>query len=238
MPCPLVIGMNPSPRYPGSSWHPDADSTKILAEFAIGDQDMACYLDYGLELDNLNPTIPALVRGRIVVDEEVARARLDSWAEQDRLHDRLIVLFGDDVAAIFTSWAGCEEIPCDGRPYLRTSPRLPSAELRLAKMPHPSRILRLRRTASKDLEDAETRLRSLSEIYTEGEATIHTEWLDTERQIMEEDERAIATLIVFEQNELLRLEEEADAHENWLEARRQWRLDRHEEYDNSNEDDE
>ncbi|UUL82552.1 hypothetical protein [Sphingomonas qomolangmaensis] len=221
-----MIGMNPSPRFPKTSWHPEAESTRILAEFAVGDAEMTCYLEDGLELDNLNPAIPEGADKKMFVDVTVARERLDNWARQGRLHDRLVVLLGDQVARVFTTWAEIEPVPGDGASHIRSSPRLAGVEIRLARIPHPSRIARLRRSAPDNLESAEICFRSLGAIYKEGEAIAFAERLEIDRKHIEEDERVTATLIVMEQNMLLREEENAEARQSRLEARRELRLER------------
>ncbi|UYY57152.1 hypothetical protein [Sphingomonas sp. S2-65] len=227
MPCPLLIGMNPSPRFPETSWHPEAESTRILAEFAVGDAEMTCYLEDGLELDNLNPAIPESADKKMFVDAKVAHERLDDWARQGRLHDRLVVLLGDEVAGVFATWAKIEAVPGDGASHVRSSPRLAGADIRLTRIPHPSRIAHLRRYAPNDLESAEMCFRSLGAIYKEGEAIAFAERLEIDRQLMDEDDRVMATLIVMDQNALLQEEENADARENRLEARRKLRLERY-----------
>lgn len=164
MPCPLLIGMNPSPRFPETSWHPEAESTRILAEFGVGDAQMTCYLEDGLELDNLNPAVPESADKKMFVDAKVAHESLDDCARQGRLHDRLVVLLGDEVAHVFTTWAEIEPVPGDGASRMRSSPRLTGVDIRLARTPHPSRIAHLRRYAPKGLESAEMCFRSLGNL--------------------------------------------------------------------------
>lgn len=226
MPCPFLIGMNPSPCYPDEPWHMDADSTKIVAEFALGDPELTWCLDYGLDMDNLNETIPPRVGGEIVVDEIEARLRLDAWAADGRLLDRDVVLLGNDVADVFCAWA--EVAPLDNveGSQRRNSPKLGGAELSLVRIPHPSRILRLREDGSEYLEWTENRFGAVRPLYDRGEEIKRFEAFEVDRQIILEDERVAETLAIHTSNMLLEMEEAEEEREHLRLIRRQEREDR------------
>lgn len=226
MPCPLLIGMNPSENFPDEPWHLDADSTKMVAEFALGDAEMTWCLGYGLEMDNLNGTIPPKENGEIVVDQVEARQRLDAWARDGRLTGRDVVLVGDAVASVFSIWA--EIPPLDNRSgtQRRTSPKVDGGDLSLIRLPHPGRIMRLRDEGSEFLEWTERRFAAIEGIYREGEAINVAEVREMDRQIMLDDQRVATELAIHESNMLLAMEEAAEMHEYRLQLRRQEMEDR------------
>ena len=221
MPCPFLIGMNPSPNFVDEPWHLDADSTKILAEFALGDPDMTWCLGYGLEMDNLNKTIPPKEDGEIVVDEVEARQRLDAWAKDGRLLRRDVVLLGDDVARIFGVWAELEPLDNRSGRQRRTSRKVDGGELSLIRIPHPARILRLRDEGSEFLAWTERRFAAVGSIYRDGEAINVAEVREIELQIMLDDQKVADELAIHESNILSNMEDAAQMHEHRVQLRRQ-----------------
>jgi hypothetical protein len=221
MPCPLLIGMNPSPNFVDEPWHLDADSTKVLAEFALGDPDMTWCLSYGLDMDNLNGAIPPKEDGEIVVDEVEARQRLDGWARDGRLKGRDVVLVGDAVARVFCDWA--EVRPLDNRSgqQRRTSRKVDGGELSLIRIPHPGRILRLRNERSELLEWTERRFAAVGGIYRDGEAINAAVVREIDLQIMLDDQKVADELAIHESNMLSDMEDAAEMHEHRVQLRRQ-----------------
>jgi hypothetical protein len=221
MPCPLLIGMNPSPNFVDEPWHLDADSTRILAEFALGDPDMTWCLSYGLDMDNLNGIIPPKEDGKIVVDEVEARQRLDVWARDGRLKGRDVVLVGDAVARVFCDWAEVEPLENRSGRQRRTSRRVDGGELSFIRIPHPGRILRLRNERSELLEWTERRFAAVGGIYRDGEAINVAVVREIDLQIMLEDQKVADEQAIHESNMLLEIEEAAEMHEHRLSLRRQ-----------------
>ncbi len=213
MPCPLMIGMNPSPKFADEPWHLDAESTRIVAEFALGDPEMTWCLDYGLEMDNLNGTIPPRVDGEIVIDEVEAGSRLESWAQNGRLTGRDIVLVGVAVAKVFCAWSEIEPLDNRSGKQRRTSSKVRGGELSLFRLPHPGRILRLREKDSGQLEWTERWFATVGGLYRDGEAINLAEVREIDSQIMQEDQKVIDELIIHDSNMLFEMEEACEMRE-------------------------
>lgn len=224
---PLVVGMNPSQHAPNQSWAPTARSTQLIADFVFGDPDRVDELVEGLELDNLNPTIPDGCERRMRVDPAAARITLGAWHAGGRLRHRTIVLLGDEVAKCFFDWLEVKH-PGHAEPFdTGLLPKGPG--LRIVMLPHPGRILRLRRRSAakwrEALGHAETRFHSIAAAFAEGEAILFAEARRIDSELIEEDARVARLLAIDEQNQLLEEEEEEIARALYDEALREFRRD-------------
>ena len=221
---PLVVGMNPSPRVPENGWSPDAASTQLISEFVLGDPDRGRELDEGLELDNLNASVPAGCEKRVRVDTQDAFATLDRWLEEGKLASRQVLLLGKEVTENFLNWLG--EFPSPEKDVWTSSSASKAPGLRIASLPHPGRIIRLRGWTDdrwkKELEEKERRFSVIAAHFFEGQDIRRSEALRLESEFAFEERTLAEEIRIQDENDDLAREEEALAYEIYLEARRDY----------------